>query len=125
MINDLKVYDINIDSYRSATQSDIDRMEKFINAVCTLGLMEIPEEHGEKSFDFQLAVFTNPWRADGVFVAEAKEIEPYSGITSMDGRPVYPATPNTPFLLRAQVEKSFAEEIVRRWNKGGENQNVE
>lgn len=68
------------------------------------------------SLDFLLKVFPNPMRDDGVFVAEDKEIAPYPGISRMDGKPCYPTVPKTRYMLGYQLERGFAEELVKRWN---------
>jgi len=67
------------------------------------------------TFDFRLRVYPNPVRDDGVFVAEDKPIEPYI-MPGPDGRLQFPAVPQTPFLIRSQLEPEFAAELVRRWN---------
>jgi hypothetical protein len=66
---------------------------------------------------FKLKIYPNPMRDDGVFVAEDKEIEPYP-LPGAEGRPHYPAIPNTPYRFGQQLPRDFAEELVRRWNNG-------
>ena len=75
-----------------------------------------PHERLDATLDFLLKVFPNPMRNDGVFVAEDKEIAPYPGISNMDGKPCYPAIPRTRYQLGYQLERGFAEELVKRWN---------
>jgi len=77
-----------------------------------------PEPYGEprSEFDFKLKAYPNPMRDDGLFVSEDKEITPYPGITTVDGKPCYPSVPSTLFKFRQQFPAKFAEELVRRWN---------
>jgi hypothetical protein len=73
-------------------------------------------------FDFKLAIFPNPMRDDGVFVAEDKPIEPYDRGQIPGQPPRRPTIPNTKYSLGMQLERRFAEEIVRRWNVKQEGQ---
>jgi hypothetical protein len=64
------------------------------------------------NFNFKLAIYQNPMRDDGVFVAEDKPIEPYPPPNDHQR----PAIPTTRFQIPHQLPRDFAEEIVRRWN---------
>lgn len=111
----LTIYDLSTDKRHVATQADIDAMQKMIAAVATKSVPKLVVT-AQPGFDFKLAVYLNPMRDDGVFVAELKDIQPYNGILTHDGRPTYPAMPDTPWCIRSQLPKPFAEELVRRWN---------
>jgi hypothetical protein len=117
----LTIYDPATDTRRPATQDDIDRMQNYIIAT-KLQPVPLPPQSdpANTNFDFRLAVYPNPMRSDGVFVAELKSIEPYSNVTTPDGRLSYPATPDTPWAIRAQITPLFAFELVRRWNLIGD-----
>lgn len=65
---------------------------------------------------FRLKVYPNSIRTDGVFVAEDREVAPYPGISDMDGKPIYPAIPQSGRRLGVQLDHAFGEELVRRWN---------
>ena len=115
-MTDLMIYDIPTDRKRPATQNDIDQMQAIIFKMA-LRSRPLPTDT-EANFTFKLAVYPNPMRSDGVFVAEDKEIEPYEGISGWNGESLYPATPSTPYGIGSQLPKDFACELVRRWNKG-------
>ena len=113
----LKIYDINTDSYREATQEDIDLMEKFISAVAVRSQPLENTQPPPEGFTFRLACYPNRMRDDGLYVGEEKEIEPYEGLTDpRTGGPVYPSVPQTPWTLKHQLPVEFAKELVRRWN---------
>ena len=61
--------------------------------------------------DRRLKCYPNPQRADGIFIAEDKPIEPYSGVQTLHG-PVYPATPRNAWHLGFQVEPVAARRLV-------------
>jgi hypothetical protein len=110
----LTIYDISRDEHRPATQADIDELQKYV-----LSFSTPPERDAEpvnEKLDFRLACYVNRMRADSVFIAEEKEIEPYSGITNIDGSLCYPSIPKTRYCLPMGVSPDFAREIVRRWN---------
>lgn len=113
----LTIYDISLDEHRPATQEDIDQLQKIVSSLYTARNAEA-QLPLNKNFDFKLAVYTNPHRIDGVFVAENKPIEPYKNITGIRGEALYPAVPKTQYYLGNQVEYYFAHELVRRWNRG-------
>lgn len=109
----LTIFDFGLGEYRPATQEDIDNMVKLIVAT-QCRPTPVPPPANLAKFDFRLAVFPNPMRNDGMFVAELKDIQPYPNTTS------YPATPDTPWVIRSQITPAFAFEIVRRWNLVGD-----
>ena len=116
-MTELTIYDTSTDSKRPATQDDIDRMH---SALFKMATRPVPIAYlfPYASLSFRLAVYPNPMRDDGVFVAEEKEIKPYDGAKGLNGEPLFPATPATPYVIRSQLPKDFASEIVRRWNRG-------
>lgn len=117
------MYDIATDSLRPATQEDWDRLSKFAQDVgrARTRAREIASHSPDgEDFNFKLACYVNPMRLDGLFVAEDKEIEPFKDIKGLDGSLRYPTTPMTRWLIPGQLEPMFAEEIVRRWNKGAD-----
>ena len=111
----LTIFDYSLGHSRRATQDDIDHLQRAITAMALRVHPEVPSGAGQR-FDFRLAIFRNPMRADGVFIAEEKEIDAYPGITTLDGAPCYPTIPDTPWAVRSQLAPEFAAEIVRRWN---------
>lgn len=111
------MYDPATDEARPLTQADADRMAETLMSMALRRAPEYPI--GEKRFSFRLAMYRNPARNDGVFVAEDKPIEPYNeGVRGLRGERLYPATPCTPYALGRQLPHDFASEIVRRWNMG-------
>jgi hypothetical protein len=105
--------------WETLTQETFDEIIKFIN---TLSIMNQPTAQNREAvasaLDFKLAVYPNPTRDDGVFVAEDRPIEPYEGVKTLDGKPCYPSTPRTGYSLGMQLPHAFAHELVRRWNRG-------
>jgi len=63
----------------------------------------------------RLKTFPNSMRDDGVFVAEDKEMEPYEGITSLDGAQVFPAIPRG-LVFSRQMPQALADRLVACWN---------
>lgn len=76
------------------------------------------EDKREVTLDmnFKLAIFPNPMRDDGVFVAQDLPIEPYKGCYTLDGKPSYPTLPQRGYSIGHQLPHGFAAELVRRWN---------
>jgi hypothetical protein len=116
---EIRVYDVNTDDYRPASQEDFDRMQDFFGAISRLNSKI--EEHREadqigSNFGFELAVFPNRLRDDGVFVAQDLPIEPYEHITNLDGSKCYPAVPQKGYRIWRQLPHAFAFELVWRWN---------
>jgi hypothetical protein len=64
----------------------------------------------------KLKIFPNPMRDDGVFVAEDRPIEPYSGVHGANGEVLFQAVPQGRIRIMNQLPRDFAEELVRRWN---------
>lgn len=114
----LKIYDVSIGDHRDATQEDIDQLQEFVFKIQTRpeGQLKTDADVRVEGFDFPLAVYPNRMRNDGVFVAEWKKIEPYSGVTDGDGNKIYPSMPDTPNRIGCQLPTKFAAELVRRWN---------
>lgn len=111
----LMILDPSTYEKRPATQEDIDLLE---NYVWSFSKCPVPDEEPLKeTFPFRLAAYVNKQRSDMLFVAEEKEIEPYPGITDVDGSPCYPSTPRTQYCCPMGMEPNFAREIVRRWNE--------
>lgn len=111
----LTIFDYGIGVSRKCTQDDIDRMQEALLKFSTRSSFECnPPKCDEMNFN--LAIYPNRMRDDGVFVAEAKEIAPYSGLTNIDGTLAYPSLPDTPWRIGVQLPHQFAYEIVRRWN---------
>lgn len=110
----LTVFDYGLGENREATQGDIDTMQAFIAAAQRKARPIKPPRIDRVVFDFKLAVYPNPMRNDGMFVAELKNIQPYPGYPDEDRH--YPATPETPWKIGCQITPLFAFEIVRRWN---------
>lgn len=61
------------------------------------------------------AVYPNPMRNDGVFLCVEREIEPYSSVRDMDGKPQYPATPPGP-CWPVQFSPEMAVRLLERLN---------
>jgi hypothetical protein len=115
-------YDIATDQRVPVTQEYFDELERKMRLLLTRpeGLpvgqaVTIPA-------GLKLACFPNRMREGQVFIAEAKEIEPY---LDSDGRaiidfetsqPYYPPVPKTDWIIHGDVNENFAREIVRRWN---------
>jgi hypothetical protein len=66
----------------------------------------------QPEFNFRLAIFPNPMRSDGVFLAEDKPIEPYPEPNAH----ARPAVPLGAFSFPYQLPLALAEEVVKRWN---------
>ena len=111
----ITIYDINIDAMRECTQEDVDQMLGILTAMSMARTAIIPL-NGPSDFSFVLAIFANPMRNDGVFVAENKPIEPYDAARGVSGGKLYPPTPKTPYKIGVQLDPAFAAELVRRWN---------
>jgi hypothetical protein len=112
----LRIYDVTIDEYRPATQDDIDRMQTIIQALMIQPLPHDPGDTPAERLTFDLAIYPNRMRSDGVFVAERKTITAYPNARGLRGEPLYPSVPDTQWHLGTQLPLVFAEEIVRRWN---------
>ena len=110
-------YDVRFDEMRYIRQEDVDGMLDILNAMIEpVGAhQEVPST---QEFTFKLACYPNRMRAGESFVAEDKAITPYQGISDLFGRPLYPATPDTPWKLGRSFPTEFAQELVRRWNRG-------
>jgi hypothetical protein len=115
-MSDLTIYDMSYGERRSATQEDIDKMQQILFALSLRPTPVNDDAPNDADFTFLLAMYPNPMRNDGVFVAELKEIRPYQGITGMQGEAVFPTVPETPYRIRTQLPRKFAKELVRRWN---------
>jgi hypothetical protein len=116
MTEPVTIYDPAIDERRPVTQKDIDDLQQFVISV---QLRSQPIENTPmpvEGYSFDLACYPNRMRDDGYFVAEKKPIEAYEGLSGIDGKPVYPSVPKTPWTLRSQLPCDFAHELVRRWN---------
>lgn len=111
----IKIYDPSTGGEREATQADYDFLLTVVQKLIVRPIPITPDKR-IKDFNFQLAIYPNPVRGDGVFIAEQKPIEPYQGISNLDGSKVYSALPNTEFRISHQLPYEFAWEIVRRWN---------
>lgn len=122
------LYDISIDERRPVTQQDWDAQEQRLRQLLSKSWAELPvgSSVDPATFTFELALFANPMRLGQYFVAENREIEPFTGA---DGRaiidwqtqqPYYPPIPATPWHIRGDLPKGFASELVRRWNRCAE-----
>ena len=60
--------------------------------------------------------YPNPMRADGVFIAEDKAIEPYPGVTDMNGYPLFPVIPKTENTIPFQISLEDADEVLAALN---------
>jgi hypothetical protein len=115
-MNDLTIMDWATAERRPATQEDIDKMQNILFALSCRSAPVNDDVPDDADFGFLLAMYPNPMRNDGVFVSELKHIEPYHGITGMQGEAVFPAIPETPYRIGTQLPRKFAKELVRRWN---------
>ena len=122
MVKEIKFYNINTDTYETLTQEKFDEFIRFVHTIGQLQRKIEDDRQVSVGFDFNLAVYTNPMRDDGVFVAEDRPIEAYDGIRNLDGSPCYPTRPQHGYAIGAQLPHAFAFELVRRWNawSGGE-----
>lgn len=62
-------------------------------------------------------IYSNPMRADGVFIGQDRPLEPYPGVMDMYGGPLYPATPRGIIKYHWQLPHDIAERLVERLNK--------
>lgn len=116
MSDDLTILDLSLGYRRPATQEDIDKMQEFLLALPRAPAPVNDDITDDADFGFLLTMYPNRMRDDGVFVAELKEIEPYKGITGMQGEAIFPSHPDTIYRLGTQLPRKFAKELVRRWN---------
>lgn len=117
-MTEVSIYDLTTDTHRPVTQEDVDQMVEILAQLSRIHPpLPVPPQ-GPFEFTFRLAIYQNPMRSDGVFVAEDKPRLPYEGVTGTRGERLYPATPQTPYALGRQVDVEFARELVRRWNAG-------
>jgi hypothetical protein len=63
----------------------------------------------------KLRKFENPMRDDGVFVAEDKDIDPYPGISALDGSQIFPAVPRG-LVFGHQMPHALADRVIACWN---------
>jgi hypothetical protein len=110
------IYDPATATTRKATQEDIDRMQEIITALLVQPLPRDPGDVPPDKMTFDLAIYPNRMRNDGVFVAERKPVNAYPGIRGLRGELLFPSIPHTPWHIPGQLVPIFAEEIVRRWN---------
>ncbi len=59
-----------------------------------------------------LAIFPNPMRSDGVFIAEDVPIAPYEGVRNLEGKEVFPAVPQNARTFPCQVTREMAGRVV-------------
>ena len=100
------------------TQEMVDEWMKVIDDFSNYVLTELrsPPREPDQLSAISLRCYLNPWRDDGVFVAENKEIKPYPGARNVDGSSVYPSMPDTPFRFPHQLPHDFARRLVACWN---------
>jgi hypothetical protein len=120
-LTELTMYDSTLDAYRAVTQEDVRKWEEFVAALADapLALADAPPVPQGAPFQFRLACFPNKLRSGELFVAEDLPIQPYANILDPQGRFVYPSIPRTPWHLRNSLSRTFAQELVRRWNRAG------
>ena len=111
------MYDITTDEMRPVTQADWDHvMERLTACRIAQSALAIPDEESSKPWTFQLALYANVMRPGRVWIAEAKNIEPYN-LPQFPGETLYPAVPRTPWIIQSDLDLTFACEIARRWNR--------
>lgn len=110
-------YAIETDSIEPVTQKDWDDLYGFVTSMRKANeALRVPDEQSSPAFKFQLAAYPNLVHLGKVFIAEAKEIEPYEGLR-FGGEVHFPPVPKTPWVINSAVDQDFALEIVRRWNR--------
>jgi hypothetical protein len=121
VMSPIMYYDPFIDENITLTQEKFDDIMKFIYSVMGENRnIEDDRKVSQNNLSFKLAVYQNPMRDDGVFVAEDRPIEPYKDIRGSDGGLCYPSIPQHGISIGSQLPHAFAFELVRRWNAYGE-----
>jgi hypothetical protein len=110
-----QLYDVAHDEMRDITQADVDALMKIATVMAALPEVAIPN-NPRFDFIFRLALYPNRMRPGRCFVAEAKEILPYPGVTGLNGKLLYPSIPDTPFAIRTDLPIEFATALISRWN---------
>lgn len=110
--NTPKIYEASTDSYRPATQEDIDKLIDIRDSAGNWFMEQLSYTKYTDLKYLRMAIYPNPMRQDCVFVCEDKPISPYRHCQDVNGNPSYPSTPQGAMGFPAGIKPDLAKRVV-------------